>query len=509
MSPRKNPPYLRVQLGSGSPEVMGLASTSLGQENLPEPLSSIHDVVCKWDWDGTQVVVRNCRLGFLPVYYFASKDVFAVSTSIEKLLQCGASSELDDVAMATLLRLGFVVGDDTVFKSIRMVPPDGEVRWCGGDLQVRAGYVFPRRQELSHSAAIEGYGELFRQAMRRRVAKEVTFGLPLSGGRDSRHILLELIELGVRPEKCFTNHDFPPYRTEDIRVGRLLAQRFELPHQVLGQPGSRLVAELRKNRANAYCATENIWAVNLYRTIANYTPIVYEGTAGDVISGGSYLRQDHSRLYEEGRLEELSRHLVSEWFWRGSEETLARVLTSDAIRRFSRSLAVERITKELERHTSAANPLTSFYFWNRTRRVAAPQPFSIAREAGVTAITPYLDHDVIDFLAALPPDHFFDKTFHTKTIERMHPNFGDIPYASKSDLPFVEGWLHYQRFLAEFVGYVAGRSCGRLVRKGPALRGALGLMLSASPNLRMRMSWIAPYTVLYMTQLEKLCSKYE
>jgi len=499
--------YFRINLTPSGPVLAGTPSARLGQVNLPVPLQTEQDVFAEWQWDGSQIVVRNCRLGFYPIFYYATNTVFGVASSVEALLECGAPQDLDDSAMAVFLRLGWVLGEDTVFKSIRMLPPGGEVRWSGGLPQVSGGINFPKRQSLSREAAIAGYGELFRQSIRRRASKAIPFGMPLSGGRDSRHILLELNAIGCRPDLCFTNHDFPPYREENIRLGKELAHRLGIPHRVFGQPGSRLLAEISKNRLNSYGAIENIWCVNLYPLVARYAPVVYEGIAGDVLSAGDYLNKEDVTLFEQGRLAELASKLIDHWLsWRSSEDALSRILTDGAEKRFTRELAVERIARELSRHTSAANPMTSFYFWNRTRRVAALQPFAIAPASGVTAITPYLDHDLVDFLNSLPAEMYLDQTFHTETIRKMHPEFNDIPYAGDIETPRIESNWHYRRFLFEASAYIAVAGHGHLIDRFQNARRLLALAVSHG-NLRKRMTWMAPFTSVYLAQLESTISR--
>lgn len=63
---------------------------------------------------------------------------------------------------------------------------------------------------MSGEEAIATFADLVRQAVRCGASPEVAYILPLSSGRDSRSIFLELMELGCRPQACFTNHDFPP-----------------------------------------------------------------------------------------------------------------------------------------------------------------------------------------------------------------------------------------------------------------------------------------------------------
>lgn len=506
----ENVPFFRVTLGPSGPKVKGEYNQSLGQTTLPESLQTGNDIFAEWRWDGNQVIVRNCRFGFFPVFYYATENEFGVAPSVEQLLELGAPSDLDDAALATFLRLGFHLGEDTVFRAIRAVPPGGEVRWNGGDAKVTGGYMFPQGQNLSRNTAIDGYGELFRQAVRRRASRKVSFGFPLSGGRDSRHILLELNALGCLPEACFTTHDYPPYRVENIRIAGLLAERLGITQYVIGQPGSRVTEETRKNRITSYGAMEHAWGMGFYRNLAKHTSIVYDGLAGDALSADTFLNRDHVALFEQNRIEELAEQLLERWLDRpGYEDALSRVLTIEATRRFTREMALERVVKELNRHTSAVIPLSSFHFWNRTRRGTASIPFSILPAAGLKAVTPYLDHDLFEFLASFPADMYMDKTFHTDTIRRMYPEFNDVPYAGGKNTPLIENNWHYRRLFTGISSYLAVNGRSWLVRKGPTIRRLLALAASREGNLRMRMSWIAPFTVLYMTQLEKVCSQYQ
>lgn len=499
-------PFLHVSLKGSAAVVRGITDHRFGQTSLPQSLQTGQEVMAEWSWDGSCAVVRNCRLGFMPVFYYASEAEFAVAPVLSRLLETGVPVELDEGALAVLLRLGFHTGEDTVFRGIRAVPPGGEIRWSDGKTTIAGGYAFPRQQDMTREAAIEGYGELFSRAIRRRVSADVSFGMPLSGGRDSRHILLELAAQGHRPDMCYSTHDFPPYRDENIRVAALLCKRLSIPQHVTGQKGSRVAAEVKKNRITSHGSMEHTWAAGFYREVARHASIVYDGLAGDVLSAGYQLRKEHVRLYEQGRLEQLAHLLFDNWLAQpGYEEALTRVFPGGLRDRFSRDLAAERVSRELEKHVSSPNPLSSFYFWNRTRRGVSLIPFSILPDAGITAVTPYLDHDLIDFLASLPVDMYLDKTFHTETIRVMYPEYSDIPYAGGNNTPVIESNMHYRRFLLESCLYLSVSGSGLLVDKLMTIRRMLALAFMRGGNIRMHMSWVAPFTVLYLAQLGKFC----
>ncbi len=88
-------------------------------------------VWARWAWNGSTLTVTNDRFGFLPVYFAELQNGFAVSTSIPALLKAGASTTLNDAAIAVFLRLGYYVGNDTPFANIKLLPPCSRLTWNG------------------------------------------------------------------------------------------------------------------------------------------------------------------------------------------------------------------------------------------------------------------------------------------------------------------------------------------------------------------------------------------
>ena len=155
----------------------------------------------EWQWDGERLTVRNDRYGCFPLFYWRTDRSLAVSNSIVQLLNEGAPPTLDAPAVAAFLRLGFFLGEDTAFEAIRSVPPACTMTWSHGRFDQRSRYSFRQAAELSRDDAIDGFIERFRRAVERRLGAGPAH-VPLSGGRDSRHILLELCALGRPPAAC-------------------------------------------------------------------------------------------------------------------------------------------------------------------------------------------------------------------------------------------------------------------------------------------------------------------
>lgn len=499
---RCDAPFLLVRMTPAGVVSEGATEQTFGAAAPgPEPCLP-GDVHARWRWDGRTATLRTCRYGFFPLYYFASEKCFAASPSLSVLLSKGVPMEPDDQALAVFLRLGFPVGEDTVFRHIRVVPPNARITWSAGQLETEAIPYCVGPQQISRDEAIEGYIRLFRQAIRRRLPADGGFALPLSGGRDSRHILLELLEAGCKPKFCITTHEFPPYSEEDIRVAGLLAERAGVPHIVLRQPGSRIRAEVGKNRINGFGAMEHAWSLAMADYLAGKAGWVYDGIAGDFLSGGAQLVPEQVALYEQGRFEALARQLLSGWVsYPGYEAVLGRLLRPEFQRRFSLDAATERLSAVLARHADAPNPVGSFWVWERARRGIGLFTFGTLANRGIAAVAPYLDHDLFDFLSSLPSRMFLDKTFHTETIRRAFPRYADIPFEDP-EAPLIRGNGHFRRLLLESAAYVAARATGKYLDKPYLVPRLIELALRPGIDVEKKMAYLAPMTAVYLAQLE-------
>jgi asparagine synthase (glutamine-hydrolysing) len=412
-----------------------------------------------WSWDGSTLTARNDRYGFRALFYAESAaGEIVISPSLVRLLEKGAPAEFDDEAMAVFLRLGFFIGEDTPFKSIRALPPGARLEWHEGVLHLRGGlFIVPEQSGITRDEATEGYAQLFREALARcPVPEQTECALPLSAGRDSRHILLELCESGRKPSACLTLKHFPPRTNEDAELAAEVSKAVGVEHILLNQSPSRLQAELRKNLLTHFCADEHAWYLPLADYVKGRWPLIYDGIAGDVLSAGLFLDEARLTLFRQGNFAALADNLLE------TEGYLPGLLSEEMRGRWGREAARARLCAELTKHASAANPVGSFYFWNRTRREIALSTFNILGASAEVA-TPYLDTGVYDFLASLPAAFYLDHDFHTETILRAYPRFAHLAFEEKHDRRLMDA-RHFRRFARELMSYALHHRASKLVR---------------------------------------------
>ncbi len=472
----------------------GVSSCSLGYRIEAAAKSVPDGVYAAWEWDGQAVRVTNCRYGMYPLFYYATADEFCVSSSLVRLLQRGVPRELDHAALAVFLRLGYFLGGDTAFRTIRQLPPHAVLRWRDGHIELASSLAQGTLQPLSRAAAIDGYASLFRAAIQRRLPGDHEFILPLSGGRDSRHILYELLEAGQRPKICITARHFPPRPDPDVEIAGNLCTALQLHHVVLDLPASRVRAELKKNVATQFCSEEHAWALRMADYLKGQASILYDGLAGDILSAGLYQSAQKLRLYYADTAG-LARALLAS---RTAEPVLQRLLTPAFYRRVSPELAIARLTEELKRHSDSPNPLRSFYFWNRTRRAVALVPFGILKDFQVH--TPYLDHDLYDFLTSLPPEIVLDHQLHTETIQVAYPHYKDIPFEEKKNIGAVSDRAYFRRLCRDLAGVIMRHGKSEFVRDS----FVLPRLLAGTVDGNASRTWWGPTRCLFLIQLEQL-----
>ncbi|HKZ10782.1 MAG TPA: hypothetical protein VJL61_08750 [Rhodanobacteraceae bacterium] len=489
--------FFQVHVNSSGVETTGQTTAKYGHQ-LP---SSIHGrpdgIFARWHWDGARLVVDNDRYGFFPMFWSRTPSGgVCISPSLVTLIKQGASTELDVEALAVFFRLGFFLGDDTPFAAIKVVPPDAVFEWQDGILECRGRYPAPARPlDVSRDEAIDRYIDLFAKAMAKRAPASNDFAIPVSGGRDSRHILLELHRMGFNPRACVTAMDNPPDPNEDPRVAAILCEALGFRHVVVDQQLSIFAAQLRKNVETHFCASAHGWYLALADFLNHRTPCTYDGIAGDVLSQSKFLSAELDAAFRSGNVDTACSALLSR---QASSYSGVRDLLKGELKAcLDPHVAKARLSRELTRHLDAPNPVGSFIFWNRTRREIALAPYGML--TGVPNVyAPFLDHELFDFLSTLPSSMVMDHRFHDDTIVRAYPAFANIPYVDPA-APTPDDAAERARFLVESARRFLPKRPSRLMKN---LRPRAKMLAGFLSGGRIR-PWVSPF-IIYLDQLESM-----
>lgn len=490
-------PYFLVRKLGDKIETRGQPSAELGHQ-LPSTSHSVADgVFASWHWDGTRLVVTNDRYGYYPLFWCSLPgEGIGISPSLVTLVEHGAATVLDVEALAVFFRLGFFVGEDTPFSAIRTVPPNAVFAWENGKLECRGRHPQVREATtLSRDDAIERYIDLFAKAMAKRTPGPGDFAIPISGGRDSRHILLELHRTGFKPTVCVSALDNPPDPNEDPRIAEALCRELRFNYTTVEQQLSSFSAQIRKNRETHFCAASHGWYLALADFVSPQFDCTYDGIAGDVLSQSKFLSPGLDASFRSQKVDAICHALLSRQA--SGYAGIDRLLKGRLRTAMDPTVATNRLAVEVEKHMNGSNPVASFIFWNRTRREIALAPYSLL--TGISRVyAPFLDHDLFDFLTTLPSSMLMDHKFHDDTIARAYPNFAHIPYVDQG-APAADDTRERARFVSEATRTFLLKRPSRLMKNAaPRAKMLAGALSRGRFN-----PWISPF-IIYLDQLESM-----
>lgn len=407
--------------------VQGNRKANLGYRFDGSAASDGDGVWAEWTWDDHSLMARNDRFGFLPVYYCQMSSGFGISTSAMELIRAGADRELDDVAISVFLRLGYYIGNDTPFKAIRLLPPGSVLTWNGQEITIRstAPAIPTTVSSLTREQAIREYGERFQEVVECMLPEPSTrMCVPLSAGRDSRHILYALVRARQDPSMVLTARSAPPRPSTDAEIASRITASLQLPHTIVEQSDDRFEDELQKDFLTSFCADEHAQMVPVARWLNQQDYAVsWDGIAGDIFSCGVYNDNRMLDQFQKRQFSEMSDWLLAE------EGYLSGCLTSEFQQRWNRDLAVSRLSQELDQYADLPNPAAPFFFYNRVRRELALCPYGMLNQRA-HILAPYLSHSIFDLLINLPFEYFRGRLFHSEAIDQFYPELPQVEYVS-------------------------------------------------------------------------------
>jgi hypothetical protein len=486
--------------GGGMLSAEGDLTVSLGRA-IEENGAVVGGVFCRWRFENGRFHIENDRHGFFPAFYAQSGNRLVISTGIGSILRADMGKGLDSDALAVALRLGWHIGDETPFRDIRRLPPGVCFSLTAQGIGLAATAPEPAQPyDGGHDEAIDRYIALFRESMRRILQDAGPWQLPLSGGRDSRHILLEALWQQLPPQRALTARFLPPRSENDAEIAGLLLDGTDVSHRLVAADERLFPAVCDHLRLCNGMTAEHVWSLGLRRALLERKNAPFlDGLAGDALSQSLFQSRESLALVEDGRYEDLADSVLRSWqSSRGfSDEAIRVFFTPDLGQSLSRDAAIASLAAEIARSAGQINPVQAFYFANRTRNGPGFLSFGVLRD--VRAYFPYLDYELVDFLQSLPPHLVARKDFHTQTIDRAYPRFQTIPYATPQGRISLSGRSirSYYLLLAKHMA----QTSSHILRRAPILKSILSSALRRElPNE----AWSRPFLLQLLLHLEAL-----
>lgn len=443
---KKNKPLIHLDLKKEQPLVAGAQCGILGYKGPDDD-----GFYLKWEWDGEVLSVLSYPNGFYPAYYCCNESEFILCDNLVQI--CNLIDQplvFDDIAFAAFLCTGMYFKDATPFKDIFAMPEGGRVAFSAfglvrstremSELGMRGGGV---------TEFAKDYSRLFSDAMSADLP--TVSCLPLSGGRDSRHILLELLNLNANFSAVTAFKNNSKFINNDVEIASKLCNELGVEnHKVVFSRFTEIEAECIKNLASSFSFLEGGWKCALMHHCKSEDVAIYDGIGGDFLSRGKFVDGSVSLAFKNGEFAPLLKIIDKR------NDANIGALSEVVGFMYENDKVTEYIKDHMSDYLGEVSPISEFFLWNRARRQIASMSTGIYGKGRI--VTPYLNLNLFQFLRAVPENVTGTKILHDRAIELCNISC-DIPFAIGEKNVASRSAIFYDSSL--FIKWLSGSDLGR------------------------------------------------
>lgn len=407
-------------------------------------------VFCLWDACQHKLLLGRDRAGEKPLFYFRKRNSLAFAAELAVLRKHpDFPAEWSEQAVVDFFSLQYVPPPRTVYREVFLLPPASVMRFFPENgrtvIEKYWDLTFCPKRRISFADAEVELRHLVTEAVRKRLDYDGEFGVFLSGGVDSAIIASAAAGLcGEKKIRAFTigfedaaYDERPLARMSAAHINRQSGGTLELQEKTLPQIPFRDFCKWFGQAGGLYCDTSLLAAGSLCAFAREQVGMALCGDAADELFGG-YERYQVMKLARlcnslpERFRKWFFRELIRKCFADAGERT-----TSGRIRRLCRTLGegadrqyfsiLDRCPAEIsgmlfgDRLKSFGSPSSVFSMRNTAREAAEkcmetdfhtylagdtlPKMARAAAAASMEVRSPFLDRDVVEFAATLPPEY--------------------------------------------------------------------------------------------------------
>ncbi|MDQ3809960.1 MAG: asparagine synthase (glutamine-hydrolyzing), partial [Chloroflexota bacterium] len=244
-----------------------------------------------WDRREQRLLLARDRLGKKPlVYYHAPDGGLAFASELQALIAHPAIPRaIDSNAIDDFLTYLYVPAPATIYRDTRKLRPGHRLIWQAGRVTIEPYWrlTFADKLRLSEDEAVAGFGELLRDAVRRRLIADVPLGAFLSGGMDSSSVVAEMAELSSGPVKTFSigfgERDF-----DELSFARQVAERFGTEHhELVVEPRAlEVLPTLVRHYGEPYADSSAVPSYYVSQMTRRHVTVALNGDGGDELLAG-------------------------------------------------------------------------------------------------------------------------------------------------------------------------------------------------------------------------------
>jgi asparagine synthase (glutamine-hydrolysing) len=281
----------------------------LYEEEGPRCVERLHGMFAfaLYDARERQLMLARDRVGKKPLFYSEREGCLSFASELRALIRDHEiSREIDHQAMDSFLAYQYVPGPRTAFRAVSKLPPGSTLIRRDGRSKVERYWRLDYSRKLTAADGPELERELLDQitrAVRRRMVADVPLGAFLSGGVDSSAVVAAMAEASSEPVKTFSI-GFEDEAFNELPSARLIADRYATDHhEFVVEPNAvELIPRIVRHHGEPFADSSAIPTFYLSEMTRRHVTVALNGDGGDESFAG-YVRHTANAL--AGRLDHL------------------------------------------------------------------------------------------------------------------------------------------------------------------------------------------------------------
>ena len=409
-----NYPELRVELigrghvfhSDGDTEVLLRAWLEWGEACVER----LHGMFAFAIWNREKLFLARDRLGIKPLYFSATPQALRFASTPQALLAAGGvDTRIDPVALHHLFTLHAVVpAPRTIYQGLRKLAPGTTMTVSAdGEIAQRTYWTLKAQRPAAPKTAAEwteAIHESLRQAVKKRIEiADVKVGVLLSGGLDSSLLVALLAEQGVADLMTFSVgfEDQPEERGSEFEYSDPVAAMYGTRHHKYLIPNAEVLRRLPEAvdaMSEPMFAQDAVAFYLLAEQVSKTVKVVQSGQGADEVFAGYFW---YPRMAAETTGSALAR-FRKHYFDRDHDEFLEMTQPAYHGSDHTGELVAAQLTEPF------ADEFIDQVLRMDTTLLITDDPVkrvdNMTMAWGLEARVPFLDHQLVELAAAMPPE---------------------------------------------------------------------------------------------------------
>ena len=386
-----------------------------------------------YDRTEDKLTLVNDRYGLIKLFYYHDENHFCFSPKIRPLLVDESDKSLRKDAIIDFFLFGYLLGDKTFFKRIHQLPPASVLEVSKNNMKLTKYWDYEYDEEYDarpQEELIDELGALWQRAVERRIKRDETVIIPLSGGLDSRAILAAALRCTSKDN--IITFTFGDPGSFDFEIGRMVAEKAGVKNVPFGVEKKDFEGQynISMDDIEGMVDATPYFAIRGYEEMEEYGTHILSGYIGDFIMGSHmFPEMIKTNLITDNECEKAS-NLILEKDLLHTLNDIKNLLSHSICKKMDNPISKEELKKNKNKNLS--NIYFKHFLENHTDKYSY---FTVFRyRSFFNYSSPFLDNDLVDFMRRISPKLRFGQKLYTSMLSKKYPELFKLPTKTNQGL---------------------------------------------------------------------------